>query len=256
MRCLVYSAKNKLLESLLAKLQDEGFDPKLCDKIDESTNDSNFPVQQGYDCAIIYDLDCIHLFDDCKEARELLSYKYILENCIKIRIKRIHIIQDASKLYKGFIKPYSKYKYSEENDKIVIDSTSLANTYLNNFLFYESKKHSVIFTISRYNKIYEDIIFKIDYQIKLFNKYEYTEDNEIRDYSSINDIIEKIIIILISFSSCKYNLPPSFYSTLTGVILKGIDESKIDSDKIYCLNTHKQETFYVLDSSKYLQEKD
>lgn len=188
-----------------------------------------------------------------KEIRYLENYRFLIDICAKHNIKHLHINEDASFIYKGFIKPYRDYKYKENDDEFSNDLNSLNHLFVKKYIEHISETSSLIITVSRYNRLLtSDDQFILDiHKAGIENKeFSYVENNKIRGYSNLYILVSSIIKLLSLKESGIYNLPSLFEFNKTQLIEELKNTPLLKNLKINPKVLRIMQDSYLLDDSK------
>ncbi len=204
------------------------------------------------DCVIVDDLENFLISKTPLDIRYLENYRFLIDNCVQNNIKHLHIIENASKIYNGFIKPSKDYRYKEDDDIFSNDLESLNHLFIKKYAEHISKTTSLTITISRYCTIYPNFITDPLETATIENRpCKYVEDNLISSYTCLMEIPEAILEIIKLNEFGVYNLPCSLVGTKTDII------NFMYGNRLYMFNIKVKKLknatdYYLLDDSKIM----
>lgn len=189
-----------------------------------------------------------------KEIRYLENYRFLIDISVKHNIKHLHINEDASFIYNGFIKPCKDYQFKENDDCFSNDLKSLNHLFIKKYIEHIALTTSLIITVSRYNKLLTaDDKFIIDIYRATFEnkKFNYIENNKIRGYINSEDLTSSIIKLSNLKESGIYNLPSPFEASKTELIEELKNNPFLKNLKTNPKILKIPQDYYLLDDSKF-----
>ena len=189
-----------------------------------------------------------------KEIKYLENFRFLIDISVKHNIKHLHINEDASFIYNGFIKPSKDYRFKENDDCFSNDLNSLNHLFIKKYIEHITLTTSLVITVSRYNKLLtadNEFVLNI-HKAALENKeFNYIENNKIRGYSNTYILVTSIIKLLNLNKSEIYNLPSLFELNKTQLIEELRKTPLIKNLKTNAKILRIPQDFYLLDDSKF-----
>ena len=205
------------------------------------------------DKVIVQDFEYFKITNSSVDIRYLENYRFLIDICARNDIKHLHIIENASKIYKGFIKSSRDYKYKEDDDLYSNDLESLNHLFIRKYAEHISSTKTLNITISRYNNLYPNFFTNsFINSVKNNEEIDYTEDNITSSYTDIDVASSSICKLLDTNEFEIYNLPNTFIGTKTNFLNNLCIKNIIEKPKMIIKQLKNMPDSYVLDDSKII----